>query len=446
MWAALINVIVGIWLMLAPAYLHFDKTPATNYYIVGPLVITFAITSLWEFNRSLRYFNLLGGFWMLVSILILQYDSSAAIWSTALSGTLLIVCSLVKGKQKGNYGGGWKTLFDNDDKFFKDKVVVITGASGGVGRVVAWEFARQEAKVVLIARDELQLQGAAKEVEVYGGTPFIIQCDIADHVSLQKSLERIEREVGPIEVLVNNAMNSVFAPFRKVTPEEFKRVTEVTYLGTVYCTSIVLNWMQQRNRGSIVFVGSALAYRGIPLQSAYCGAKHGIQGFYDSLRTELMHDKSSVKTCMVQLPAMDTTQFGWVLSKLPNKAQPMGKIYTPEVAARSILFAAKHNRREILVGFPSYKAIVGNKIAPWYADWVLARTGIKGQQTNEPADPDRKHNLWEPVGEDRGAYGGFEDQSHDFSFTLWISMNRTLVRLTALMAMTGLAAWLFLWL
>jgi hypothetical protein len=193
-----------------------------------------------------------------------------------------------------------------------------------------------------------------------------------------------------------------------------------------------LKRMKPRNRGSIVFVGSALAYRGIPLQSAYCGAKHGIQGFYDSLRSELLHDKSNIKTCMVQLPAMNTTQFGWVLSKLPNKPMPMGKVYQPEVAARAIVFAAMHNRREVLVGFPTYKAIVGNKIAPWYADWVLARQGVKGQQTDKPADPYRKDNLWQPVGEDRGAYGDFKNVATDKSVTLWISMHRGIVRLAVI--------------
>jgi hypothetical protein len=227
-------------------------------------------------------------------------------------------------------------------------------------------------------------------------------------------------------------MNSVFAPFAEIKPLEFQRVTDVTYLGTVYGAMTALKRMKARGKGSIVFVGSALAYRGIPLQSAYCGAKHGIQGFYDSLRTELMYEKSAIKTSMVQLPAMNTTQFDWVLSKLPNKARPMGKVYQPEVAARAIIFAAKHNRREVLVGFPTYKAIVGNKIAPWYADWVLARTGIEGQQTDIPADPNRKDNLWEPVGEDRGPYGNFKDIATNRSFTLWISMHRTLVRLTAL--------------
>jgi short-subunit dehydrogenase len=226
-------------------------------------------------------------------------------------------------------------------------------------------------------------------------------------------------------------MNSVFAPFAEISPQEFQRVTDVTYLGTIYGTMAALKRMKQRGKGSIVFVGSALAYRGIPLQSAYCGAKNGIQGFYDSLRAELMHEKSAIKTSMVQLPAMNTTQFAWVLSKLPNKARPMGKVYQPEVAARAIVFAAKNNRREILVGFPTYKAIVGNKIAPWYADWVLAKTGIKGQQTDVPADPNRKDNLWEPVGEDRGPYGDFKDIAVDRSFTLWVSMHRTLVRFTA---------------
>jgi len=184
-----------------------------------------------------------------------------------------------------------------------------------------------------------------------------------------------------------------------------------------------LKRMIPRNSGSIILVGSALAYRGIPLQSAYCGAKHGIQGFYDSLRCELMADKSNIHTCMVQLPAMDTTQFGWVLSKLPNKPQPMGKIYTPEVAARGIVYAAHHRLKELLIGYPTYKAIVGDKIASWYADSVLASTGIKGQQTDQPESPDRKDNLWEPVHEDRGTHGGFAAKSHDFSLTLWLSMH-----------------------
>lgn len=430
--------------MIAPGFFGFSKPAADLHYIIGPIVITIAMVAAWEFNRSARYINLIAGIALGAAPFLLGFDDAAERWNGVGCGIALIALSLMKGKLKGQYGGGWKVLFEKDFKFFKDQVVVITGASGGVGRVTAWQFAKQHATVVLIARDPEQLAGTAKEVEVYGGKPIVVQCDVADHENLSIELERIEREVGPIEVLVNNAMNSVFAPFKEVTNEEFKRVTDVTYLGTIYCTNIVLKRMLLRNRGSIVFVGSALAYRGIPLQSAYCGAKHAIQGFYDSLRTELMHDKSRIKTCMVQLPAMDTTQFTWVLNKLPNTTQPMGKVYAPEVAAKAILFAARHNRREILVGFSSYMAIVGNKIAPWYADWVLARTAYQGQQTNKPVSPEQKDNLWKPVGEDRGAYGGFKKVSKSYSIMLWISMNRTIVRIAVLTLIGLLTALLIL--
>ncbi|WP_018614486.1 SDR family oxidoreductase [Segetibacter koreensis] len=316
-------------------------------------------------------------------------------------------------------------------KRFKDKVVVITGASGGVGRATAWEFAKQGAKIVLLARGIEQLEATKKEVEAYGGKALAIPTDVADANAVEAAAERAEKEFGPIDVWINNAMNSVFAKFIDITPEEFKRVTEVTYLGQVYGTMSALKRMLPRDKGSIVLVGSALAYRGIPLQSAYCGSKHGIQGFYDSLRTELMHEKSNIKTCMVQLPAMNTTQFGWVLSKLPNKPRPMGKVYEPEVAARAIVFAAAHNRRSVWVGYPTYEAIIGNKIAPWYADIVLAKTGIKGQQTDELADPNRKNNVWEPIREDRGAHGSFADIAAKKSYTLWAGINRNFVRVVA---------------
>ena len=314
---------------------------------------------------------------------------------------------------------------------FTDKVVVITGASAGIGRVTAWEFAKQGAKVVLVARGTEQLEGAKKEVEEYGGKALTIVADVADAAQVEAAAEQAEMEFGPIDVWINNAMASVFSPFTKITAEEFKRITEVTYLGTVYGTMSALKRMRPRNKGSIVFVGSALAYRGIPLQSAYCGAKHGVEGFYDSLRTELLHDKTNIKTCMVQLPGVNTTQFGWVLSKLPNKPKPIGKVYKPEVAAKAILFAAAHNRREIFVGYPTYQAIIGTKIAPWLGDWVLAKKGYKEQQTNEPVEPDRKDNVWQPVNEDRGAYGPFEDIAADKSFTLWASMNRNVSAVVA---------------
>ncbi len=306
---------------------------------------------------------------------------------------------------------------------FRNKVVVITGASGGVGRAVAHEFARQGAKIALLARGIEGLEGAKNEVEKLGGIALIIPTDVADPEQVEAAAQKTEAVFGSIDVWVNNAMNSVFSLFKDIRPEEFRRVTEVTYLGQVYGTMTALKRMLPRNEGSIILVGSALAYRGIPLQSAYCGAKHGIQGFYDSLRCELMHEKSKVNMCMVQLPAMNTTQFGWVLSRLPNKPRPMGKIYTPEVAARGIVYAAGHPLRELLIGYPTYQAIVGDKIASWYADRVLADTGIDGQQTNEPKSADRKNNLWEPVGEDRGTHGNFGAQSHDFSYTLWLSMH-----------------------
>jgi len=321
---------------------------------------------------------------------------------------------------------------------FKNKVVVITGASGGVGRATAWEFAKQGAKVVLLARGIEQLEGTKREVEQLGGKALAIPTDVADSKQVEAAAEQAEREFGPIDVWVNNAMNSVFAPVKEITPDEFKRVTEVTYLGQVYGTMAALKRMLPRDKGSIVLVGSALAYRGIPLQSAYCGSKHGIQGFYDSLRTELLHDKSNIKMCMVQLPAMNTTQFGWVLSKLPNKPRPMGKVYQPEVAAKAIVFAAAHDRREVWVGYPTYEAIIGNKIAPWYADMVLAKNGIKGQQTDQPASPDRKNNVWEPVHEDRGAHGDFAAITHDKSYTLWAGMHRSLLRTIAGIAVGAL--------
>ncbi|HEX6333782.1 MAG TPA: SDR family oxidoreductase [Flavisolibacter sp.] len=323
-------------------------------------------------------------------------------------------------------------------KQFENKVIVITGATGGVGRATAWEFAKKSARIALIARSVEQLDATKKEVEALGGEALSIVCDVGEWQQVESAANQVMVRWGTIDVWVNNAMNSVFAPFREIEPEEFRRVTEVTYLGQVYGTKAAMKIMLQKNEGAIVFVGSALAYRGIPLQSAYCGAKHGVQGFYDSLRTELRHDKSNIKTSMVQLPAMNTTQFGWVLSRLPNKPRPMGKVYDPEVAARAIVYAAAHNRREIYVGYPTFKAIYGDKIAAWYADYVLAKTGFDGQQTDEPEIPNRQNNVWHPVAEDRGAYGNFASISHKKSFTLWVSLHRNLVRAVAGIAAAGL--------
>jgi len=256
---------------------------------------------------------------------------------------------------------------------------------------------------------------------------------VADAEAVERAAAETEEKLGPIDVWVNNAMNSVFSPVNEMTPDDYKRVTDVTYLGQVYGTLSALKRMLPRNRGSIVFVGSALAYRGIPLQSAYCAAKHAVEGFFDSLRTELIHDGSNVNISMVQLPAMNTTQFKFVKTRLPYKPKPMGTIYEPEIAAEVIEYASRHNRREYYVGWPTVKAIIGNKIAPWYADWVLARNGYKGQMTNEPEDPNRKHNLWEPLPGDHGAHGHFHRESSTFSPVTWLSLNKGAVAASALL-------------
>jgi len=323
-------------------------------------------------------------------------------------------------------------------------VVVITGASAGVGRACVRAFADRGYAVAIMSRGEEGMAAAQKEAAQRGQRAVFLKVDVADAEEVEAAAEKIEQELGPITVWVNNAMNSVFSPIKKMRAEEYKRVTGVTYLGQVNGALSALKRMLPRDKRCIVFVGSALAYRGIPLQSAYCGAKHAVEGFYDSLRTELMHDKSKVKISTVQLPALNTTQFGFVKSRLPNKPKPMGTIYQPEVAADAIVFAAEHGRREIIVGWSTLKAIVGNKIAPWYADWVLAKTGIQGQQTDEPEDPDRKHNLWEPLPGDHGAHGPFGDGAKTFSFVLWLSKNRMVFWGVLLLLLLCLVFWIIL--
>jgi NAD(P)-dependent dehydrogenase (short-subunit alcohol dehydrogenase family) len=303
-----------------------------------------------------------------------------------------------------------------------ERVVVITGASAGVGRATARAFARDGARIGLLARGMDGLLGAKQEVEAAGGSALPIQVDVADAAAVDAAAARIELELGPIDVWVNNAMVSVFSPVSELHPDEIRRVTEVTYLGVVNGTLAALKRMLPRNRGAIVQVGSALAYRGIPLQAAYCGAKHAIQGFTESLRTELLHDHSEVRVTMVQLPAMNTPQFDWVKSRLPRKPQPVPPIYEPEVAARAIVWAAANNhRREICVGLPTVVAVWGNKIAAGLFDRFLARTGFDSQQTTEPADPNRPNNLWAPVPGDFGAHGRFGDRSWQSSPQTWLN-------------------------
>ena len=324
----------------------------------------------------------------------------------------------------------------------KPEVVVITGASAGVGRATARAFAREGAYVGLLARGQDGLEGARRDVEKLGGRALVLPTDVADADAVERAAEMVERELGPIDIWINNAMVSVFSPVKEMKPEEYKRVTEVTYLGYVYGTLAALKRMLPRDRGVIVQVGSALAYRGIPLQSAYCAAKHAIQGFVDSLRSELIHDHSNVCVTMVQLPAMNTPQFSWVKSRLPRKPQPVPPIYQPEVGAEAVLFAARNDRREMYVGYPTVEAIVGDKIAPGFADWYLARNGYEAQQTHEPVGPDRRDNLWEPVPGDHGAHGAFDNRASASSPQLWANINRNWLMMAGA-SLAGLAVGLF---
>jgi len=302
--------------------------------------------------------------------------------------------------------------------------VVITGASAGVGRATARKFARSGAQIALLARGRDGLEATRKEVEALGAKVLVALVDIADAEQIEAAAERIEAELGKIDIWINNAMTSVFSPVKQMTPAEFKRVTEVTYLGYVYGTLAALKRMLPRDHGVIIQVGSALAYRGIPLQSAYCAAKHAIQGFCDSLRCELLHDKSSVQLCMIQMSALNTPQFGWVKSRLPRKAQPVPPIFQPEVAAEAIYFAAHHPRRELYVGMPATVAIILNKIMPGLLDHVLAHRGFDSQQYDGLENPDRPSNLWQPIPGDHGAHGDFDLRAKSWSMQWWLSRHR----------------------
>jgi short-subunit dehydrogenase len=314
------------------------------------------------------------------------------------------------------------------------RTVVITGASAGAGRAAAIEFARESAQIGLLARGRAGLEAAKNEVERLGGSALVLPVDVADAGAVESAAMEIEQRLGPIDVWVNNAMASVFSPVKQMTAEEFKRVTEVTYLGYVYGTLAALRRMLPRNRGIIIQVGSALAYRGIPLQSAYCAAKHAVQGFVDSLRCELLHDHSGVRLTMIQMPALNTPQFGWVKSRLSRKARPMPPIFQPEVAARAIVWASHNSRREMFVGMPTVEAIIGNRIAPNLLDHYLARNGYDGQQYDGAEIKHRPNNLFEPVDmhRDHGAHGDFNQHSSRWSLQLWASQNRAWLFLGAI--------------
>ena len=320
----------------------------------------------------------------------------------------------------------------------KAEVVVITGASAGVGRAAVREFAKHGVWIGLVARGKDGLEGARREIESMGGRALVLPTDVADPEQVEDAAQQVEKKLGPIDVWVNNAMASVFSPIREMTAEEFERVTQVTYLGYVYGTLAALKRMLPRDRGTIVHVGSALAYRSIPLQAAYCASKHAVLGFFESLRTELLHDGSNVQTTMVQMPALNTPQFGWVKSRLPHKAQPVPPIYQPEVAARAIYYAAHHpGKREYFAAWSVVEAVVGNKLAPSYLDHYLARTGYVSQQRNGRDDPKRANNLWKPVPGDHGAHGSFDHLARERSLELLAETNWKWIAAAALGALAA---------
>ena len=289
---------------------------------------------------------------------------------------------------------------------------MVTGASAGVGRAVARRWADEGAHLALLARGGDALLATAKEVKARGGSALVLPVDVSDADEMMLAAQRVERELGPIDVWINNAMVSVFAPAHEITPRDFERVTQVTYLGYVYGTMAALMSMRPRNVGVIVQVGSALAYRAIPLQSAYCGAKHAIEGFTESLRCELRHEKSGVRVTMVQLPAINTPQFHWVKTTLPRRPQPVPPIFSPDVAADAVVWAAHHPRREYWVGWPTARAVLANRVVPGLLDRYLGRTGIDAQQGDEPVDHPRLDNLHAAVPGDSGAHGGFRNHAH----------------------------------
>lgn len=303
------------------------------------------------------------------------------------------------------------------------QVVVVTGASAGVGRATVRAFAQRGADVALIARGEDGLRAAQAEVEREGGRAIAIPADVADPQQMFDAAERTENELGPIDVWVNNAMTSVFAPFWDIEPDEFRRVTDVTYHGYVNGTRAALRYMRRRDKGTIVMVGSALAYRSIPLQSAYCGAKSAIVGFTDSLRAELLYEKSNIKLTAVHLPAHNTPQFRLVRSRLPREAQPVPPIYQPELAAEAIVWATEHDRREIHLAAPALGAILGQKVVPELMDRYVVGAW-QDQMIDEPRDAERPDNLFAPVPGDHGAHGPFDDRARADSPVWWLDRNR----------------------
>src|SRR3954447_741670 len=323
------------------------------------------------------------------------------------------------------------------------RVVVVTGASAGLGRAIARAFGARGAAVGLIARGEERLASAEAEIRDAGGRALAILADVSDAAALEAAAERVDRELGPIDVWINNAMVSVFSPVKEMTAEEFRRVTEVTYLGYVHGTLAALRRMLSRDAGTIVQVSSSLAFRGIPLQSAYCASKHAIKGFTEALRTELLHDGSAVRVTMVHMPALNTPQFDWVRNRLPHRPQPMPPVFQPEVGAEAVVYAVQHpERRDLTVSGSAVKVTWAERVAPGLIDRYLARKGYRSQQSGEPEQAGRPDNLWQPVTGDYGAHGRFDREARRHSPELWLSEHRGLTLLAAgLAGAAAAAAW-----
>jgi NAD(P)-dependent dehydrogenase (short-subunit alcohol dehydrogenase family) len=315
------------------------------------------------------------------------------------------------------------------------QVIVITGASAGIGRAAARAFAHPGARIALLARGKRGLEGTRRDVQAAGAQALVIPADVADEAQVEAAAQQVEREWGRIDIWVNNAMATIFGPVASLTGDEVKRATEVTYLGAVYGTMAALKRMRTRDSGVIVQVGSALAYRGIPLQAPYCAAKHALRGFTDSLRCELIHDRSNIRLTMVHLSAFNTPQFDWAVNHVGKRPMPVPPIFQPELAAQAIVWAARHPRREVLVGWPAVKAIWGNKIVPWYADRMLAKQGYTGQITPEPLPPDACGNLYEACDTNPGSHGRFDREARRYSLQWLITSHRTVAFIGALVVL-----------
>jgi NAD(P)-dependent dehydrogenase (short-subunit alcohol dehydrogenase family) len=474
--ASLLVVAIGVGLLPAAELLGYHGAARVAQLIAGPILAAIGIVSTAPVVRAVRRLAYPVGLLLAIGPLV-AHESLGGQLVSAAAGIAAAGLALAPVTVAERFGGGWAALVNptllQDRKESSmtiaqqphgpgsaadvasteamsrpttssggpsGRVVVVTGASAGVGRAIAHAFGKRGDSVALIARDEQALEDAKREVEALGGRALVVPLDVADADAVEAAAGRIEETLGPIDVWVNDAMVSVFSPVKEMTPAEYKRVTDVTYLGYVYGTLAALHRMLPRDRGVILQIGSALAYRAIPLQSAYCGAKHAIQGFTESLRSELFHDKSNVRVTMIQLPAVNTPQFDWVRSRLPGRPQPVPPIFQPEVIADGVVWASDHDRRELNIGYSTDLAIYANRVVPGLLDHYLARTGYESQQTAELDDPERPDNLYEPVHGLHRTHGRFDAQARDSSPQLWAATHRSAVAgVAALAGVLGVA-------